>query len=144
MKRTDILGRKEDILQWISEHRTNSEIAQLLNCKVDTLKVYYEKMGIVYKGNRGGKGRKSSPRRKSASELIKNPNTNNAKKRRRLIEDGLKEAKCEICGLSLWMGRPIPLELHHKNFNHYDNSLENLQILCSNCHMQVHNYCNTL
>ena len=50
--------------------------------------------------------------------------------------------KCECCGLSEWMGKPIPLELHHKDFNHYNNSLDNLQILCANCHMQAHDYCN--
>lgn len=59
------------------------------------------------------------------------------------LEDGLKEERCECCGLSEWMGKPIPLELHHKDFNHYNNSLENLQILCANCHMQAHNYCNS-
>ena len=63
-------------------------------------------------------------------------------KRRKLIEEGIKEEKCEICGFSEWMGKPIPLELHHKDFNHYNNSLDNLQILCANCHMQAHNYCN--
>jgi 5-methylcytosine-specific restriction endonuclease McrA len=62
--------------------------------------------------------------------------------RRKLIEDGVKENKCERCGNSEWMGEPIPLELHHINGNHYDNRLENLQILCSNCHMQVHGYSN--
>ena len=40
------------------------------------------------------------------------------------------------------MGKPIPLELHHKDLNHYNNDINNLQILCSNCHMQEHNYCN--
>ena len=77
------------------------------------------------------------------NQSILNGNSTNANKRRRLIEEGIKEEKCECCGLSEWMGKPIPLELHHKDFNHYNNSLENLQILCSNCHMQAHNYCNT-
>lgn len=60
-----------------------------------------------------------------------------------LIERGIKENKCECCGLSEWIGKPIPLELHHKDFNHYNNSLDNLQVLCANCHMQAHNYCNS-
>lgn len=66
----------------------------------------------------------------------------NAKKRQILIDRGIKESKCKCCGLSEWMGKPIPLELHHKDFNHYNNSLDNLQILCANCHMQAHDYCN--
>lgn len=82
-------------------------------------------MGIDYGGNQSGKGIKSSPKRKPAEEFILT-NASNAAKRKRLIEDGLKEAKCECCGLSEWMGKPIPLELHHKDFNHYNNSLDNL------------------
>ena len=54
-----------------------------------------------------------------------------------LIEAGIKEAKCEICGLSEWMGMPIPLELHHKNCNHFDNSEDNVMILCPTCHAQI-------
>lgn len=76
-------------------------------------------------------------------DKVLNGNWSNAAKRIRLIEEGIKENKCECCGLSEWMGRPIPLELHHKDFDHYNNTLDNLQILCSNCHMQAHNYCNT-
>ena len=142
MKREDILERKEEILLWIEEHLSNAEIARRLECKVDTLKSYYKKLGITYTGNMCGKGIRKDPKRKSALEIIGSSSFNNSVKRKRLIEDGLKEAKCECCGLSEWMGKPIPLELHHKDFNHHNNNLDNLQILCSNCHMQAHNYNN--
>ena len=141
--RTDIIDRRDEILLWVSEKQTNAEIARRLSCKVDTLHSYYKKLGIEYKGNQGARGHKSSKYRKSAIELLSNPNIANSKKRIRLIEEGLKDSKCECCGLTKWMGKPIPLELHHKDFNHYNNSLDNLQILCANCHMQAHNYCNT-
>ena len=137
--RSDILKHEQEIREWISQNLSNAEIARRLDCKLDTLKSYYKKMGINYKGNQGGKGIKTDPKRVSAEKFVL-INTSNAAKRRRLIEDGIKEAKCECCGLSEWMGKPIPLELHHKDFNHYNNELSNLQILCSNCHMQAHNY----
>ena len=54
-----------------------------------------------------------------------------------LIESGIRKAACEICGLSEWMGKPIPLELHHKNCNHFDNSEDNVMILCPTCHAQI-------
>lgn len=38
------------------------------------------------------------------------------------------------------MSQKIPLELHHIDFNHYNNSIENLQLLFSNCHSLAHNY----
>lgn len=55
----------------------------------------------------------------------------------KLITQGFKQDVCEECGCTnVWNGKAITLELHHKNGNHYDNRLENLQILCPNCHSQ--------
>lgn len=56
----------------------------------------------------------------------------------RLIKEGLKKWECEICGCNgEWNGKPLVLELHHVNGDHYDNRIENLQILCPNCHSQT-------
>jgi hypothetical protein len=60
--------------------------------------------------------------------------------RQRLLEDGLKERRCEGCSLETWEGRPIPLELDHINGRRHDNRLENLRVLCPNCHAQTSTY----
>lgn len=60
--------------------------------------------------------------------------------RERLIKSGLKDERCEMCGLSIWMGQKIRLEIHHINANHKDNRLDNLMILCPNCHSLTDNY----
>jgi len=58
----------------------------------------------------------------------------------RLIKEGFKQKRCEICKLTEWLGQPINLELHHINGVNNDNRLENLQILCPNCHSYTENY----
>jgi hypothetical protein len=55
----------------------------------------------------------------------------------RLFEDGIKEKRCEKCKLTEWMGEPIPLELEHINGDNTDHRIENLKILCPNCHAQT-------
>lgn len=65
---------------------------------------------------------------------------NTYKLRNRLIIEGYKEAKCEICNNTDWNNLPIALEVHHINGTSNDNRLENLQILCPNCHAQTDNY----
>lgn len=41
---------------------------------------------------------------------------------------------CECCGITEWLGQPINLEVHHLDGDRTNNSLENLQLLCPNCH----------
>lgn len=60
--------------------------------------------------------------------------------KKRLFNAGIKERRCEHCGLSAWMGEPIGLELHHINGDGSDNRLENLEILCGNCHARTPNW----
>ena len=47
---------------------------------------------------------------------------------------------CEICGIKEWLGKPIALEIHHKNGVNTDHRLTNLQLVCPNCHSQTDSY----
>lgn len=58
----------------------------------------------------------------------------------RLISEGRLEYKCAICGLTEWMGKPITLQLDHKNGHNNDHRIENLRFLCPNCHSQTETY----
>jgi hypothetical protein len=60
--------------------------------------------------------------------------------KRRLLREGLKEPRCELCGIAEWQGKPLSLALHHINGDGRDNRLENLQLLCPNCHSQTENF----
>lgn len=132
--RTDILERKKDILKWIELNQSKAFMCKELKCKPETLNSYLEKMGISYAGNQGGKGIKSDPKYKTAEEYVKGTCVKSYVLKQKLIRDGLREAKCEICGLSEWLGNPIPLELDHIDGNHYNNDLNNVRIICPNCH----------
>ena len=134
--RDDILTRKEDILKWIEEEQPKSYICQQLHCKAETLNSYLDKMGIKYAGQKAKKGQyKGGNEYKPALYYIENNiPTTSPKLKEKLFRDGLKERKCEKCGVSTWFNIELPLELHHKNNNHLDNSLDNLEILCPNCH----------
>lgn len=138
--RTDILEKKEEILKWIEEGQSKSFMYKELNCRPSTFNNCLKKLGIDYKGNKGGKGIKLSPHRKTAEEYIKSTHINSDRLRRKLIEDGIKEQKCESCMLDKWLDKPISLELHHVDGDRFNNEFDNLQILCPNCHSQTDNF----
>lgn len=81
-----------------------------------------------------------NPKTKTEDLLVENSNYNSYKLKKRLISEGYKEKRCECCGLTEWQGKEIPLELHHINGDNNDNRIENLEILCPNCHAQTDNY----
>ena len=59
----------------------------------------------------------------------------------KIIKEGLKVYRCEKCGATHWNDEQIVLQLHHINGDSSDNRLENLMLLCPNCHSQTENYC---
>lgn len=72
--------------------------------------------------------------------LVEGSNFNTTHLKKRLFKEGIKQYACESCGLNEWMGKPIALQMHHINGVNTDNRLQNLQILCPNCHAQTNNY----
>ncbi len=72
--------------------------------------------------------------------LVKGTAPNTSKLRLRLIAERVLVAQCSCCSLISWLGQPIPLELDHRDGDRTNNVLENLRLLCPNCHALTPTY----
>jgi hypothetical protein len=72
--------------------------------------------------------------------LVSGRTTSRAHLKMRLLKAGLKDDRCEDCGIATWRGKPLCMQLHHMNGDGTDNRLENLELLCANCHSQTDTY----
>ena len=142
---------KENLIEIVKNSYSISDVARSLGLKpmgsnFNTIRKYIDLYNIDishFTGQTWNKGINylEKTARVPLSEILKeNTNFQSDQLKKRLIAEGIKEYKCEKCGITEWCNEPITLELHHINGNHYDNRLENLQILCPNCHSQSHNW----
>lgn len=141
MRRPDIDEKKEYIVSVLEAGGTQRSLCIELNCKPETLGARLKKWGISHLKNQSRKGIPHFEHRKDVSEfLITGKLTTSHTLKLKLFESGLKERRCEVCKNTEWNNKPIPLELDHINGERTNNTLENLRILCPNCHAQTPTY----
>lgn len=90
--------------------------------------------------NKGGVGRQNSSKRSLDSIMVADSSYSTGALKRRLFREGIFKKVCNECGGDQWLGKPMPLELEHKNGNPWDHRIENLEILCPNCHSFTSTY----
>ena len=130
MKKID----KEYFIKVVNESLTMRQACITLNMQFSTFKRWAEKFNC-YKPNQGAKGlKKSNPNYFTENDLKdllegKRPSYQTYKVKQYLLRYGYKENKCDKCGITEWNGKPLNMELHHKNGISYDHRLENLEMI---------------
>ena len=113
-----------------------------LGLHFNTFKKYAKKFDC-YKVNPSGKGmKKNNPPRVILDEILRgeHPHFQTFKLKKRLLREGIVKNECSLCGISEWNGLPINIELDHIDGNRTNHKLENLRMLCPNCHSQTDTY----
>ena len=133
---------EEEFVKVANSSSSMSEAAAKLNMRFSTFKRYALKFNC-YNPNQSGKGLHKKPNNEYDLNDILNglyPGYQSYKLKNKLVKAGLKENKCECCGITEWNGKEVKFELHHIDGDSSNNSLSNLQILCPNCHSQTANF----
>jgi 5-methylcytosine-specific restriction endonuclease McrA len=142
----------EQFIKAVSDSLSYAEVLRKLGLKpsgsnYDTVKRKISELNLDIThmtGQAWNQGDKYKPIKQARplSEILVQHSTwiNTNKLKIRLLKEGVKEHICECCGRTEWLEKPIALELHHINGVKDDLRLENLQILCPNCHAFTDNY----
>lgn len=131
------------IREAISKSKSMAEASSKTTMNFKTFRKYAKEFHI-YLPNPTGKGI-YKPRMKgktSIEDILKglHPEYQTFKLAKRLLKDGIKSHICEICNLTDWNNRPIPLELDHIDGNPYNHVNSNIRLICPNCHAQTSTY----
>lgn len=92
---------------------------------------------------RGRRVERLRSRQKPLSEVLVEGSTYRRQNiKRRLLAEGLKEPRCELCGQGeIWQGKPMSMILDHINGVRDDHRLENLRMVCPNCAATLDTHC---
>lgn len=140
----------EERLRYAVENsECKSDVLRILNISTksgnfQTLNKYLKKYDINVENLRydNKRGNKWLQTKTDEEVFCENSLVSRSTLKRRIQKDDLIEYKCSICGLEgVWFGKPIKLQLDHKNGKNDDNRIENLRYLCPNCHSQTETYC---
>lgn len=132
----------EEFIKICNDAVSMASASVIVGLQFSTFKRRALKLGC-YRTNQSGKGiNKKFAYRYELDDIIdgKHPQYQSNKLRKRLLANGLKLNQCELCKIEQWLEKPIKLELHHMDGDRSNNSLENIQLLCPNCHSFTDNY----
>jgi hypothetical protein len=149
---------KQELTQLVEEGLSIRKIGSHLKVSFTTVRYWLRRFGLKIRiridkplCRNCGKPVKRRPNRYCSSACF------GESRRRKIVEDDLSNLdarplkryllekrghRCEVCGITEWMGRPAPLEMDHKDGDSMNNALDNVRLICPNCHAQTRNYKN--
>ena len=140
---------QKDFIKVCQESKSMAQAAVTLGLHFNTFKRRAQELDC-YITNQSGKGLKKSKNyiyskyrpKIDLQEILNgnNPQYQTFKLKMRLFEKGIKTNKCEDCGLDEWRGKKLNCELEHIDGNRTNHKLENLKIICPNCHSQTETF----
>lgn len=139
---------KDDLINAVKKSKSIRQVLILLKVSPHggnyrVINSYIKKLKINtshFTGQGWNKGKTIGPKYPTSDYLSNKKAINSHRLRQRLIKEGIFEHKCYCCNNTQWNNQPIPLELEHKDGNHHNNLLDNLSLLCPNCHAQTSTY----
>ena len=139
---------KEELEKIVNESKTFAEVMRKLGYSnnrgnsIKGMKEHFDSLGIDYSKYSNNFYAHSHPRNDIEDILVENCSyTNMTSLKKRILRAGLLKNECYICGLKEWLNKPIVLQLDYINGNNKDNRIENLRLLCPNCHSQTSTWC---
>lgn len=141
MKKYNLEELKPIIEEVVNTSMSMAEAASKTNMNRKTF-FKYAKLLNLFIPNQSGIGIKKKMPITPIKEILegKHPQYQTYKLNKRLIKENYKKHECEICKNQIWNNLPIPLELDHIDGNPYNHKLQNIRLICPNCHAQTSNY----
>lgn len=139
---------REDLLAAVAGATSLAGVLRALGCRptgssYQRIRELLQREGVdalSLPGQAWSRGRQDLARKPLDQMLVRGRRGDAGHLKKRLLREGVFEARCSVCLITRWRGRPAPLELDHVNGDRSDNRLENLRLLCPNCHAQTPTY----
>ena len=139
MKQREVKITDEEIKLAYEKYDTLHQASAELKMTTVSLWRRAKKIGLAWKD----KSFKPEKTKIPTDEIIegKHPYYQTLKLKKRLIKEGLKENKCDICGITKWNNKELSMQLDHIDGDSHNHKFDNLRMVCPNCHSQTHTYC---
>ena len=131
--------KNEQIFEMFNKEITLHQAAVEFNMTTVSLWRRAKSLGLKWSDKKRHGGGKKTP----LNEILegKHPSYQTFKLKKKLIAEGIKENKCDVCSITEWNGKPLNMQLEHKDGNPHNHLIENLMFLCPNCHSQTETFC---